>query len=375
MDSGLKRIAVLGSTGSIGQQTLEVARDFPDRLKIVGLAAGGNLGLLAQQVREFGPSLVSFGGEGLDLRRVPMEEMASHPDVDVVVVATSGKAGLAPTLAAIRAKKGVALANKEVLVMAGEVVMAEARRQGVEIMPIDSEHSALWQCLRGEENREVARLLLTASGGAFRDWPLGKLESVTPEEALRHPTWRMGRKVTIDSATLMNKGMEVIEARWLFGVPFNQIQVVMHRESIVHSLVEFVDGSVKAQMGPPDMRLPIQLSLSYPERWGNPTLPRLNLKEVGALSFGEVDLERYPCLRLALEAGRRGGTYPAVLSAADDVAVALFLQGRIGFQDIARVVEETVAKHVTVDRPNLDNILAADSWARAAASEWSKQPG
>lgn len=377
MGNSLKRLAILGSTGSIGQQTLEIARAFPERLKVAGLAAGQNLALLTHQVEEFKPELVSFQGEGTGEHpgclQVSLEELASHSDVDMVVVATSGQAGLAPTLAAIRAGKAVALANKEVLVMAGEIVTAEARRYGVEIIPIDSEHSAIWQCLRGERGTEVSRLILTASGGAFRDWAVEDLAKVTPEEALRHPTWRMGRKVTVDSATLMNKGMEVIEAHWLFGLPFPRIEVVMHRESIVHSMVEFADGSVKAQLSPADMRLPIQFALSYPERWANPALPKLDLVAVGNLSFAAVDLKRYPCLSLAHQAGERGGTYPAVLCAADEVGVALFLQGRIGFQDIARVVEEALAKHKGIDHPSLDDIMAADAWARAAASEWSRQ--
>ncbi|MFH1485644.1 MAG: 1-deoxy-D-xylulose-5-phosphate reductoisomerase [Chloroflexota bacterium] len=377
MDSPLRRLAVLGSTGSIGQQTLEIARAFPERLKVVGLAAGQSIALLSQQVSEFDPISVSFQGqtakEDLVQRRLPIEEVASHHEVDMTVVATSGKAGLAPTLAAIRAGKTIALANKEVLVMAGAIITGEARRCGVEIVPIDSEHSAIWQCLRGEEDVEISRIILTASGGAFRDWTLEDLAEVTPEEALKHPTWRMGQKVTVDSATLMNKGMEVIEAHWLFGLPFHQIQVVMHRESILHSMVEFKDGSVKAQLSCPDMRLPIQYALSYPERWGNPDLPTLDLKEVGNLSFWPVDLDRYPCLRLALEAGERGGTYPAVLCAADEVGVASFLQGRIGFLDIARVVDRALSQHRVIESPSLDDILAADAWARTVAYEWSEQ--
>ncbi|MEE8470785.1 MAG: 1-deoxy-D-xylulose-5-phosphate reductoisomerase, partial [Dehalococcoidia bacterium] len=269
----MKRLAILGSTGSIGQQTLEVVRAFPQRFEVVALAGGRNTSLLKEQVAEFSPRLVfsessaRFEGMG-EADHLPMEEIVAHPEVDLVVVATSGKAGLGPTLAAIRAGKTVALANKEVLVMAGEIVMAEARRHQAEILPIDSEHSALWQCLRGEEKGNIARLILTASGGPFRLRSPQQLSMVTPEEALNHPTWQMGTKVTIDSATLMNKGMEVIEAHWFFDVPFSRVEVLIHPQSIIHSLVEFVDGSAMAQLRLPDLRLPIQCALYYAERWG-----------------------------------------------------------------------------------------------------------
>ncbi len=368
----MKRVAILGSTGSIGRQALEVVRAFPDRLKVVGLAAGSNVALMLEQVREFRPAFFSLESDA-DRKQVQAQEpeakylsspeMAAHPDVDLVLVATAGKAGLAPTLAALGSRKQVALANKEALVMAGQIVTAAASNAGLAILPVDSEHSALWQCLQGENHR-AARLLLTASGGAFRDRPAGELASVTPEEALRHPTWRMGRKVTVDSATLMNKGMEVLEARWLFDIPMERIQVVMHPESIVHSMVEFEDGSVKAQLSQPDMRLPIQYALSSPERWANPALPRLDFATVGNLRFGPVDIARYPCLRLALEAGLRGGTYPAALCAADEAAVDLFLGGKIGFLDIPRLVERTLGRHRNVEPPSLYDILAADAWAR-----------
>ena len=372
----MKRLAVLGSTGSIGRQTLEVVRGFPERFQVVGLAAGSNLQLLAQQAGEFHPRFVwaedlkGWGRAGPE--PLPLEDMAAHPEVDLVVVATSGKAGLAPTLAALRAGKRVALANKEVLVMAGELVIAEAVRLSAQaeagrhratILPIDSEHSAIWQCLEGE-GRGAIRIILTASGGPFRDTPLGELPKVTAADALRHPTWQMGKKVTIDSATLMNKGMEAIEARWLFDVPLERISVVIHRESIVHSLVEFCDGSVKAQLSWPDMRLPIQYALSYPERWPNPTLPSLELSRVGSLTFQEVDWQRFPCLKLALEAGRRGGTYPAVLCAADEAAVGLFLVGGIAFLDIARLVGEALEQHRSILHPSLEEVLAADEWAK-----------
>ncbi|PIU57589.1 MAG: 1-deoxy-D-xylulose-5-phosphate reductoisomerase, partial [Chloroflexi bacterium CG07_land_8_20_14_0_80_51_10] len=256
-----------------------------------------------------------------------LEEIASHPDVDLVIVATSGKAGLLPTLASLRAGKIVALANKETLVMAGGIVMAEARKHKLEIRPIDSEHSAIWQCLQGEESNPIAQIILTASGGPLRNRSREELARVTAAEALRHPTWKMGRKVTIDSANLMNKGLEVIEAHWLFDVPFDRIKVMIHPGSIVHSMVEFADGSVKAQLGAPDMRLPIQYALSHPERWSNTELPKLDLDKLHSIKFDPVDLDRFPCLQLAIEAGRAGDTYPAVLSAADEVAVEHFLSG------------------------------------------------
>src|SRR3990172_540075 len=339
------RVAVLGSTGPIGRQTLDVFRQLPGRFRVVGLAGGNNTTLLEDQCREFKPNVVCCtdraqhmaikAAAGPKTRWAPLEEMAAHPDVDIVVVATGGAAGLGATLAALRAGKAVALANKEVLVMAGHIVTAEAERGHGELRPVDSEHSAIWQCLWGEDIASVQRIILTASGGAFRDKPVRELDRVTPREALKHPTWDMGRKITIDSATLMNKGFEAIEARWLFNVPMDRIEVVMHRESIVHSLVEFADGSMKAQLGEPDMRLPIQCALSYPERMATDAAPRLNLARTKALHFEEPDFGRYPALRLALEAGAKGGTWPTVLAAADEAAGGLFVGGAIGFTGVA----------------------------------------
>jgi len=372
-------LALLGSTGSIGTQTLEVVRAFPQRFQVVGLAAAYNRERLARQVQEFHPRWVSFCGEAPlpgvapgQVAYLPLEEMASHPEVDLVVVATAGRAGLVPTLAALAAGKRVALANKEVLVMAGGLVMAQAQRHRAELIPVDSEHSALWQCLRGEAINQVARLLITASGGPFRDYSPQALAEVTPEQALAHPTWRMGPKVTIDSATLMNKGMEVIEAHWLFSIPWERIQVVIHPQSLIHSLVEFQDGSVKAQMSPPDMRLPIQYALSYPERWPNPGLPRLSLEAVGSLTFQSLDVERFPCFRLALEAARQGSTYPAVLCAADEVAVGLFLERRLGFGDIPRLIQAALEAHqpASAAPPTVEEVLAADAWAREWSPRW-----
>ncbi|MSQ61527.1 MAG: 1-deoxy-D-xylulose-5-phosphate reductoisomerase [Dehalococcoidia bacterium] len=379
MGRSMKGVAVLGSTGSIGTQTLSVLRGLAPEYGVVALAAGQNVALLAQQVAEFKPKLIYAEAAGARQQLTGAlsstgawatpDEMAAHPDVDLVIVGTSGKAGLAPTLAALRAGKDVALANKEVLVMAGELVMAEARRSGAAVRPVDSEHSAIWQCVWGEEPGALQRIILTASGGAFRDRPLEELRQVTPAEALRHPTWNMGAKITVDCATLMNKGMETIEARWLFDVPLERVDVVLHRESIVHSMVEMRDGSVKAQLGLPDMRLPIRCAITYPERLPFDELPRLDLAAIGTLTFDRVDLERFPCLGLAMAAGRAGGTHPAAMAAADEVAVGHFLAGRIGFMDIAPVVEQAIAAHRAVAAPDLEAVLAIDAWARRYTDE------
>jgi 1-deoxy-D-xylulose-5-phosphate reductoisomerase len=366
---GVKRIAILGSTGSIGQQALDLIRALPDELKLVALTGNKNLKLLKRQLREFQPNMFcsavkldnSYGGEFLSV-----EKIVSHPEVDFVIVATAGKAGLSPTLAALKSGKTVALANKEVLVMAGEIIVHEASLHQTQILPIDSEHSAIWQCLQGEENKPQ-RLFLTASGGPFYHYSQPQLAEVTPEQALRHPVWKMGRKVTIDSATLMNKGLEVIEAHWLFSFPFDSIEILMHPQSIVHSMVEFTDGSLKAQLSWPDMRLPIQYALSYPQRWPNPELPHLDWNKANSLNFEPVDYDRFPCLKLALEAGKSGGTHPAVLCAADEMAVELFLSHKISFTDIATIVQKTLEQHQNISQPSLEEILAADDWARECA--------
>ncbi|MEK7248048.1 MAG: 1-deoxy-D-xylulose-5-phosphate reductoisomerase [Chloroflexota bacterium] len=374
------KVAVLGSTGSVGRQTLDVIRSLPGRFNVVALASGSNVTILEEQAREFRPRMLfcereeDYARERIKDRSLTgkwatMEEMAAHRDVDLVVVATVGATGLGPTLAAARAGKAIAIANKEVLVMAGHIVTAECRRSGAELRPVDSEHSAIWQCLRGESPESVERLVITASGGALRDLPQEELERVTAEQALRHPNWQMGKKITVDSATLLNKGLECIEARWLFDVPMDRIEVLLHRESIVHSLVEFRDGSVKAQLGVPDMRLPIQCALTYPDRIPETTVPRLDLKSIGTLNFGIPQHHRFPCLGLALEAGRRGGTAPAVLAAADEVAVENFLAGYIRFTDIARVIEDTLSAHSEAGNPSLEQVLEADRWARAYAED------
>jgi len=364
----VKQVAVLGSTGSIGRQTLEVISAHPKHFGIIGLAAGKNLDLLTRQISQFQPRFVYFQDRkalpaDTDYTFLSLEEMASHPEVDIVVMATSGKWGLHPTLAAVKAGKRLALANKESLVMAGEIITTEAKQNRAKILPVDSEHSAIWQCLEGETGKPN-KIILTASGGPFYHYSQAKLNKVTVEQALKHPSWRMGKKVTIDSATLMNKGLEVIEAHWLFGFPFEHINVLIHPQSIIHSMVEFGDGSVKAQLGCPDMRLPIQYALSYPERLPNPQLPKLDWESIKELTFAPPDYDSFPCLKLATEAGRRGGTYPAVLCGADEVAVELFLSGGIKFTDIARLVEQALEGHKATSHPTLEEILAADSWGR-----------
>ncbi len=366
---------MLGSTGSIGRQTLDILRSLPENFKVVGLSAGNNLDLLAEQIVEFRPvyfnCIMPPGGEKSTFRRfrtlgcafLPPEDMACHPDVDIVVIAVSGAAGLNAVLAAAKAGKHIALANKESLVAAGSFVMAAAGENKAAILPVDSEHSAIWQCLAGEK-QPPRRIILTASGGPFREYSPAQMQDITVAQALAHPSWKMGKKVTVDSATLMNKGLEIIEARWLFNVPVEDVYVLIHPRSIVHSMVEFVDGSVKAQLGMPDMRLPIQYALTYPDRLANPSLPHINWDEFSALDFEPPDMKKFPSLRLAIEAGKKGGTYPAVLCAADEVAVNLFLLERIGFADIARLVEQALEKHDNVANPAIDDIKSSDKWAR-----------
>ena len=377
----MKRIAVLGSTGSIGRSALAVVDAHPDRLAVAGLAAGAGAARLAEQAARYRPAVVSMASpEALaDLERHGLPEstaagcgpagltaVATHPAADIVLCASSGTAALEAALAAIDAGKTIALANKEVLVMAGGLMMDAARRRGVSILPVDSEHNAIHQCLDRRPPAEVARLLLTASGGPFRDWPAERLRDVTPDQALCHPTWSMGPKITVDSATLMNKGLEVIEARWLFDVPPDRIDVVIHPQSIVHSLVELRDGSVLAQLGATDMRLPIQYAFSYPERWGAPR-PGLDLARCGALTFGEPDHGRFPCLGLAYRALRGGPGLPVVLNAANEVAVAAFLEGRLPFPGIAAVIEEVLdagAAGPAAAPDSLAGVRELDRWAR-----------
>jgi 1-deoxy-D-xylulose-5-phosphate reductoisomerase len=364
----VKRIALLGSTGSIGRQTLDVVRWHPSEFQVVALVAAHPSAAFESQVAEFQPAVsVLTSTDGVDR----LTEIATNPEVDLLVVATSGTVGFAPTLAALGAGKPVALANKETLIMAGHLVKEASGVSGAPLLPIDSEHSAIWQCLQGEQpySERVRRLLLTASGGAFRDRPVSALSDVTPSEALKHPTWSMGPKITIDSATLMNKGLEVIEAHWLFGLPFDCIDVVIHHQSVIHSLVEFVDGSVKAQLGLPDMRLPIQYAMAHPRRLPAPIAP-LDLAALAQLTFASVDSAKYPCLGLAYEAGRRGGTYPTVLNAANEVAVQRFLDGDLGFTIIAALIAAALEAHTPHAVPSLDEVLEADRWAREYATAW-----
>mgnify|MGYP001279647160 FL=1 len=372
-----QRLAILGSTGSIGRQTLAVVDHLPDRFEVVALAAGHNAELLQEQVDRYRPRLVSVA-DGCDPRTIQapevlsgaegLEAVATMPEADIVVVATSGHSAIRPTLEAIRRGKTIALANKEAIVCAGEILVGEARRRGVEIRPVDSEHSAVWQCLsvRHQES-EVERVTLTASGGPFRDTPAAELATVTVEQAMAHPTWRMGSKVTVDSATLMNKGLEVIEAHWLFDLPYERIDTVIHPQSIVHALVSFADGSVVAHLAVPDMRLPIQYALTYPERPPAPHL-RLDIAALGRLEFSPPDPERFPALELARAAGEAGSTFPTVLSSADEVAVAAFIAGRLGFTGIVDVVRAVLDRHQPAPGPlTLEAIAEADAWARREA--------
>jgi 1-deoxy-D-xylulose-5-phosphate reductoisomerase len=378
-----KRIALLGSTGSVGRQTLDVVRSFPDHFRIVAIAARSNVALLAEQVKQFKPELVACFADTAQVREKAKEllpdaitgeqgllAVATYADADIVVIATSGLVSLRPTLAAIGAGKTIALANKETLVMAGHMVTQAARRNNVSIHPIDSEHSAIWQCLRGEEGREINHLILTASGGPFRNATREQMQAVTIEQALAHPTWRMGPKITIDSATLMNKALEVIEAYWLFDVPYERIQVVIHPESVIHSMVEFIDGSIKMQASLPSMHLPIMNALSYPHRLpeaGSGLIKELRWPDVASLHFEHLDQEHFPCFRLAVEAGMRGGTYPCALVGADEEAVAQFLAGKIGFADIARLIETVLERHQPVTQPDVAATLEACAWARRTA--------
>ncbi len=385
----MKGLAILGSTGSIGTNTLRVVKSLEDRFRVVSLAAGKNLDLLAEQIVEFCPRLVSVGlpecTEPLRHRlgvlgyREPLEILAGDEgnvaaatlsEVDFVVSAAYGVTGLRATYEAVRAGKCVGLANKETLVAAGELVMQASRERGVEILPIDSEHSAVHQCLRSGRGQEVRRLILTGSGGPFRRTPRRELEKITPEQALKHPVWKMGARITIDSATLMNKGLEIIEARWLFGLAPSQIDVVIHPESLVHSMVEFRDGSVVAQLSVADMRLPIQYALTFPERVEtNGDVPGLRIEKARRLRFEEPDLRRFPCLKLAREALDRGGAMPCALNAADEVAVEAFLAGRVPFTAIPRIIEDVLSATPLVRFAGLDDVFACDREARERARE------
>ena len=378
----MKNVVLLGSTGSIGTSTVKVAEDLPDRIRLLGLAAGNNVELLLEQARKHRPEAISIsepvkaqelrdslgtacevfsGADGL-------LKLATLPDADIVLIAIVGTAGLQPALAAIRAGKDIAVASKEILVIAGEIVMNEARKQGVRVLAVDSEHSAIFQCLDGKSSSSVRKLWLTASGGPFRTTPKEEFSEITVERALKHPSWVMGRKITIDSATLFNKGLEMIEARWLFDIEMARVGVLVHPQSVVHSMVEFVDGSLLAQLSTPDMCLPIQYALTYPERASSERV-QTDFPRIGSLTFEEPDIERFPSLGLARRAGEVGGTMPAVLNAANEVAVEAFVNRKISFPQITETVRRTMEMHQVVPHPTLDEILAADTWARRGADK------
>ena len=376
----MKKVVLLGSTGSIGTSTCKVVEDLPDDLALIGLAAGRNVGLLREQVAQFKPQLVSVTDPTAakelanEYNGTPVVEcgdegllaLATMPEADIVLIAIVGTAGLQPALAAIRAGKDIAVASKEILVMAGETVMAEARKHGVKVLAVDSEHSAIFQCLDGKPADSIRQIWLTASGGPFREKPADEFTGITVEEALKHPSWEMGRKITIDSSTLFNKGLEMIEARWLFDIEMPRVKVVVHPQSVIHSMVEFVDGSMLAQLSTPDMCLPIQYALTYPERATSDRV-QTSLAEIGRLDFEEPDTERFPALGLARRAGEVGGTLPAVLNAANEVAVEAFCERQLSYLGITEMVATVMEIHELVTQPSLREILAADSWARKAA--------
>lgn len=373
----MKNVVVLGSTGSIGTSTLKVASDMPDQIRLIALAAGNNTKLLQEQAKQYRPQALSVldPAKANDLQQAlggstpvysgteGLVKLATLPEADIVLIAIVGTAGLHPALAAIRAGKDIAIASKEILVMAGETVMREAREHGVRVLAVDSEHSAIFQCLDGKPQDSVRRLWLTASGGPFRQTPASEFASITVERALKHPSWVMGRKITIDSATLFNKGLEMIEARWLFDITMERVSVVVHPQSVVHSLVEFIDGSMLAQLSTPDMCLPIQYALTYPNRSASCRV-QTNLARLGCLTFEEPDEQRFPALKLARRAGETGGTLPAVFNAANEVAVEAFINRRISFPQISEVVARALGRHKVVEKPTLDQILQADAWAR-----------
>jgi 1-deoxy-D-xylulose-5-phosphate reductoisomerase len=379
----MKKVVLLGSTGSIGTSTVKVAEDLPNQIQLIGLAAGGNADLLLEQTRKHKPSFVSINdpAKAKELQNTlgkscevlcsndGLIRLATLPEADIVLIAIVGTAGLQPALAAIRAGKDIAVASKEILVMAGEIVMSEARKHGVKVLAVDSEHSAIFQCLDGKPTESVRKLLLTASGGPFREkslWPKEKFSEITVERALKHPSWVMGRKITIDSATLFNKGLEMIEARWLFNIEMARVGVVVHPQSIVHSMVEFVDGSLIAQLSTPDMCLPIQYALTYPARAASDRV-QTNFPKIGTLTFEEPDVERFPAVELARRAGEVGGTLPAVLNAANEIAVEAFVNRKINFPQITATVRRVMDAHKIVEHPTLEKILEADGWARREA--------
>lgn len=373
----MKKVVLLGCTGSIGTSSVKVVNDLSDRLQVVGLGAGNNVKLLLEQTRSLHPKAVSIQSEeNAELLRKELGDstevycgeeglikLATMPEADIVLISIIGTTGLKPALAAIRAGKDIALASKEVLVVAGEIVMSEAKKYGVNVLTVDSEHSAIFQCLEGRKPESVRRLILTASGGPFRKTPKSEFASITLEKALKHPSWSMGRKITLDSATLFNKGLEMIEARWLFNMGIEKVSVLVHPQSIVHSMVEFVDGSILAQLSTPDMCLPIQYALTWPERVQS-TRVQTDFAAIGTLTFENPDEDRFPALRLAREAGLKGGTLPCVLNAANEIAVESFINSKLRFDQISTLVEVVMSAHHRIDHPTLDQLLEADRWAR-----------
>ncbi|MBM7552716.1 1-deoxy-D-xylulose-5-phosphate reductoisomerase [Thalassobacillus pellis] len=381
----MKQITLLGATGSIGLQTMEVIRNHPDNFQLYALAFGKNVKKAFPLIREFKPCKVvvqdahareSVKREFPDVTVLSgtegMIEVSTDDKVDILLNAVMGSIGLPATLEAIKAKKKIAIANKETLVTAGHLVMEEAKKHHVDLLPVDSEHSAIYQCLNGEKKRDIKRLVLTASGGSFRDKTRAELEGVTVDDALNHPNWSMGAKITVDSASMMNKGLEVIEAHWLFDVPYEDIDVLLHRESVIHSMVEFVDRSVVAQLGTPDMKVPIQYALTYPDRLDLPMTKRLNLEEIAKLHFKAMDYERFRCLQMAFDAGKEGGSMTTVLNAANEEAVDLFLNGQISFLDIESFIEQAMERHQTIQQPDLDTILQIDQETRRQVRSYSK---
>lgn len=382
----MKNIYLLGATGSIGTQTLDVIRQHPDKFRLVAFSAGRNIELTKKIINEFRPAYVSviseqsakqlaeqykevgfgFGDEGL-INVATYDAVAG--DEHFVLSAVMGAVGLLPTLKAIEMRRTIGIANKETLVTAGHLVMEKARKYGVKLLPVDSEHSAIYQCLQGEDAKAIRKIIITASGGSFRDYTREMLKEVTREQALNHPNWSMGAKITIDSATMMNKGLEVIEAHWLFDLPYDQIETILHRQSIIHSMVEFEDTSIIAHLGTPDMRIPIQFAMSYPERIDLKQSKSLKLEEVGMLEFKKMDFERFPCLKMAYEAGHEGGSCPTVLNAANEAAVDLFLKDKISFLDIEKVVYESLEHHHKIDRPTLEDIIEIDKNTRRIITE------
>jgi len=384
----MKQVVLLGSTGSIGTSTIKVAKDLPDRIRLIGLAAGRNVDLLRDQANQLQPTMIGMAdSSSIDQLRQGLEpeietvfgqegliQLATLPEADIVLIAIVGIAGLEPALAAIRAGKDIAVASKEILVMAGELVMQEAARYGVRVLAVDSEHSAIFQCLEDKPESSVRSLWLTASGGPFRMLDKEAFDAITLEQALQHPSWVMGRKITIDSATMFNKGLEMIEARWLFNIGMDRVKVIVHPQSVVHSLVEFCDGSMIAQLSTPDMCLPIQYALTYPDRVSSDRV-QTDLATIGSLTFQAPDEDRFPALKLARQAGLTCGTMPAVLNAANEVAVEAFCDRLVAFNDIWRMVSEVMGVHEVVPHPTLEQILAADQWARHCATDWVTQHG